>query len=288
MDRLGLSSSMFMSLGTGRRDGSWLARAVICAWNFPRAIGCYSRGTMRATRSNSISRWRLFRLGRCSSKTARRSTLVNFTKTAPPTIRVDLIGRTFGELTVIGFVERKSYGRTVLYRRTIWMCRCSCGALHDADHGNLQSGRTTRCPLCHNVQVGQSNRSHGLYRNRVYIAWRRACKREFPDFDVFRDYMGDFPEGEDVWLWRKDSRKPHGPGNTVWANRDQRRRLLAERHARELGLEDEDQIVRLMSISRERMRHFRNRKAGCCMRCGEPKTEDRRDKNLCSLCQQGR
>lgn len=53
---------------------------------------------------------------------------------------LDLIGHTFGELTVIGkLLERDSQ------KRVVWECRCSCGTSTYVPTLHLRSGHTTSC-----------------------------------------------------------------------------------------------------------------------------------------------
>ena len=52
----------------------------------------------------------------------------------------DLVGKTFGKLTVIGRSKNKSNNRNV-----IWTCKCECGNIVDVIGGSLTSGNTTSC-----------------------------------------------------------------------------------------------------------------------------------------------
>ena len=50
----------------------------------------------------------------------------------------DLTDKTFGELTVVGFHERKN-------KRTFWWCECSCGNKKSLDAHHLKSGNQRSC-----------------------------------------------------------------------------------------------------------------------------------------------
>ena len=63
-------------------------------------------------------------------------------KPIPPGIQVDLTGRTFGRLTVVGFFERTPKSAVK------WLCRCACGEDLVAWHGCLMGGSSTRCRKC--------------------------------------------------------------------------------------------------------------------------------------------
>lgn len=51
---------------------------------------------------------------------------------------MDLVGKIFGELEVIGEAPAKG-------RNTYWLCRCSCGAEKNVGTSNLLQGRTKSC-----------------------------------------------------------------------------------------------------------------------------------------------
>jgi hypothetical protein len=51
--------------------------------------------------------------------------------------RLDLIGRTFGQLTVLQRVQAKPSAK--------WLCSCECGATATCSTSNLQSGNSTSC-----------------------------------------------------------------------------------------------------------------------------------------------
>lgn len=51
---------------------------------------------------------------------------------------MDLIGKTFGELEVIGEAPAKG-------RNTYWLCRCSCGTEKAISTSNLVQGSTKSC-----------------------------------------------------------------------------------------------------------------------------------------------
>jgi len=64
------------------------------------------------------------------------------------TEKIDLTGRRFGRLTVIGKAEpRKSHRR--------WLCRCSCGQEKIVEESHLKSGHTKSCG-CYRSERRQS------------------------------------------------------------------------------------------------------------------------------------
>lgn len=66
---------------------------------------------------------------------------------------VNLLGKTFGKLTVI-----KRADKTDKSRRIYWMCRCSCGNITIVSGAALRSGNTTSCGCLvskGNMRIGQ-------------------------------------------------------------------------------------------------------------------------------------
>lgn len=55
-------------------------------------------------------------------------------------IKVDLTGRRYGRLTVVGQAERKGVSRT-----SRWTCQCDCGRSHEASSSDLEEGKVTSC-----------------------------------------------------------------------------------------------------------------------------------------------
>lgn len=174
------------------------------------------------------------------------------TRDVPTTIRVSLNGQTFGEWTVIGFVETRKGG-------TIWRCQCSCGAMHDVHHGNLRNGTSTRCVRCNLT-------AHGMSREPTFFAWQRTRDNRIAnwnDFRVFFADMGERPEGKILFRFNAD--KPHGPDNSVWLTKKEQslrnRRQRCEALANELGRSD---IEYLMTLSRARIWQLRQKIADSC------------------------
>jgi len=55
---------------------------------------------------------------------------------------IDLKGKRFGKLTVIGRSEKKSH------KGVVWACRCDCGRIEDVVSSSLRSGEKTCCKEC--------------------------------------------------------------------------------------------------------------------------------------------
>lgn len=54
--------------------------------------------------------------------------------------RLNLIGKIFGRLTVLGLADVRKPGKGIL-----WLCKCSCGKKHIVSTGSLRNGHTRSC-----------------------------------------------------------------------------------------------------------------------------------------------
>ena len=98
----------------------------------------------------------------------------------------DLIGKQFGELTVLGIDEEKSKkknGKTVLY----WKCKCSCGNETSVASNSLRNGEQVTCgdKSIHNRGENNPNWKGGitseLLSNRTskeYKEWRNSVYKK--------------------------------------------------------------------------------------------------------------
>lgn len=151
-------------------------------------------------------------------------------------VKNDVSGKVFGRLTVLEPDGKTKHGST------IWKCRCSCNAERTVNVviGNLTSGSVQSCG-CLRVEsgrrVGQSCRTHGMSKTRVYGIWtwmHERCRN--PDHEAYEYYGGKGISVEPVWhtfeqfyadmgeppsarhtLDRLDSDGNYGPGNCRWA-----------------------------------------------------------------------
>jgi hypothetical protein len=91
--------------------------------------------------------------------------------------RIDLVGKKFGELTVIRLSEK---GKAVDPRkkRAYWVCLCSCGEESEVRSDGLNNG-IGQCKKCANKKVGDRHRKHGQANKQTpeYRAWHHIKDR---------------------------------------------------------------------------------------------------------------
>ena len=165
-----------------------------------------------------------------------------FNTEVPATIKLNLIGRKFGRLTVVGFGGYKPHAGSRGNRSIMWTCECECGGVRDYWVSNLRGGMSTRCAECGRKRASDRRRTHGQSKSPTYTAWMHAkaagtlC-RKWMQFEAFYRDMGDRPEGQ--YLRRKNPSRLHSPGNSYWGGKqqDKPRRLVAF-EGRTMGLSE--------------------------------------------------
>lgn len=150
-------------------------------------------------------------------------------------VKLELSGRTFGKLTVIGAVGIRT-GRS--NRSIYWLCECDCGKRREVQGNKLKSGHTRSCGCIATEKINSFNRTHGMSRLPSYKSWcmmmNRCFNRKDPsfhhyggrgitvcerwlDFENFRDDMGERQVG--LTLERINNEKGYEPSNCKWATR---------------------------------------------------------------------
>lgn len=157
----------------------------------------------------------------------------------------DLIGETFGRLTVEARGEKNRWGG---YR---WVCRCKCTNVITVDSNNLRRGLTTSCGCYRNDRVRETCGTHGQTNSTEYWSWshmkRRCtdpshpryadwggrgitvCDRWRDSFEVFLADMGPKPSLEHS-IDRKDNGGNYEPGNCRWAIAKEQSRNTRRNH----------------------------------------------------------
>lgn len=134
----------------------------------------------------------------------------------PASIRINLIGETFGKLTVVGFA---GYRGTAI----LWKCRCDCGKKGDYYRANLRSGNSKQCTVCSQKRFVAQGQSHGMYGTPTYRTWERVVRggnvcRRWRSFENFFEDNGKKPSINHYFV-RKHSTKTWKPGNGEWTHK---------------------------------------------------------------------
>lgn len=153
--------------------------------------------------------------------------------------RNDLVGQTFGRLTVtgiFGFCKKKN---------VLWQCKCSCGGEAIAYAYDLKAGKVVscKCKAKEGLHTTHGYARGGRKRSKTYSLWAAMVQRctnpndsayvhygargifvdeRWKSFLLFLEDMGEAPEG--MSLERKDNNKGYSKDNCVWATLAQQSR----------------------------------------------------------------
>lgn len=147
------------------------------------------------------------------------------------TKRIDLVGMTFGRLSVQLLDESHSGGKPK------WLCTCSCGGVKSVRGSHLTGGKIVSCG-CHNKEVARNRWiKHGMTDTPTHVVWRsmiqrcvdqnvpafknyggrgiKVCARWSDNFLNFLSDMGQRPAGKSIDRINVDG--DYEPGNCRWA-----------------------------------------------------------------------
>jgi len=98
---------------------------------------------------------------------------------------IDLSGKRFGRLTVIGRAINSPGGESQ------WFCKCDCGNLKIVQGNHLRDGATQSCGCLAAENRFVVNKIHGGANERLYKVWLGIRKRCFnPNEPAFPNYGG--------------------------------------------------------------------------------------------------
>lgn len=142
---------------------------------------------------------------------------------------IDITGKKFNKLTVIGFYEKSKNGAR-------WLCKCDCGNQTIVRGANLKNGSVKSCGCL--VHENKSSIKHGLSNTRIYSIYCgiksrcnnenspayknyggrgiKMCEEWANDFMIFHDWALKNGYKEGLTIERIEVNKGYDPSNCCW------------------------------------------------------------------------
>lgn len=135
-------------------------------------------------------------------------------KAKRPLSRKNLLGKTFGKLTVIGSAGTRGEGSR---KAALWKCRCVCGATKTIVGSQLVSGHTKSCgclKMDRLLAYNESRRTGKTARDILYQNYRHNAERRNIPFEISIDYFSKLTREKCFYCGEKPSTQKWITGQT--------------------------------------------------------------------------
>lgn len=95
----------------------------------------------------------------------------------------EMTGQSFGWLTAIECRGRRK-------RRTLWLCRCKCGAVLEVEQYNLRNGLSKSCGCRRRSRGVETSTTHGWSKHPICATWHAMIARCHKPANTSYKYYG--------------------------------------------------------------------------------------------------